>query len=99
MSSELRNNFALFSVCLVWKARGYAYSTATGLEEVGVRVMAHRVVVGKKPLGLAEGLKVYMAPHKNLYMDMPKNDWFFHGGFASKLAGFCALMSIPEFLV
>jgi len=40
-----------------------------------------------------------MAPHKNLYMDMPKNDWLLHGGFAPKLPGFCALMSIPEFLV
>jgi|GEM_PF-2085491 len=39
------------------------------------------------------------APHKNLYIDMPKNDWFLHGGFAPKLPGFCALMSIPEFLV
>jgi hypothetical protein len=49
MSSELRNNFAIFSVCLVWEARGYAYSTAMGSEEVRVRIMAYRVVVGKKP--------------------------------------------------
>jgi hypothetical protein len=28
---------------------GYAYSTATRSEEVRVRIMAHRVIVGKKP--------------------------------------------------
>gem|GEM_PF-2037993 len=54
--------------------RGYAYSTATRSEEVGVRIMAHRVVAGKKPANKIGGLNIgEIAALRS--QDMQKSAW------------------------